>query len=105
MVLFFLVLLHFLAHGHASASATGSQRACQNLQDGSLKSIVSASGTIFEAGATSAWNLLNANLRPDCIVFARTTQDVSAAMETIYVSKANYAVQAGGHSAMQGWNT
>jgi hypothetical protein len=74
------------------------------LQNGSLTSIVSASGSLYEAGAGSAWNLLNANLRPDCVVFPRTTEDVSAAMETIFMSKANYAVQAGGHSAMQGWN-
>ncbi|KAF8961743.1 hypothetical protein BDZ97DRAFT_1827773 [Flammula alnicola] len=102
--LFLLVLSSFLASGSANATATGSQLACQSLQKGSLKSIVSTSGSLYEAGATSAWSLLNANLRPDCVVFPRTTQDVSAAMKTVYNSKATYAVQAGGHSAMLGWN-
>jgi len=88
----------------ASASLTNSQRACALLQAGPISSIVSSSGAIYDTGATSAWNLANAQLDPACIVFARTTQDVSIAMATIYCTKAKYAVQAGGHSAMLGWN-
>lgn len=112
------LFLSLLACRHASAQAppaapaqpapaqpaTGSRLACQLLLKQSPHLLVSSSGPLYNEGATSAWNLLNANLRPDCIVFPLTTQDVSAAMKLIFKSKANYAVQAGGHSAMEGWN-
>ncbi|KAG6901265.1 hypothetical protein C0995_014383 [Termitomyces sp. Mi166 len=88
----------------ARSTATASDLACQHLQKGSLRTIVSTSGNLYESGATSAWNLLNANLQPTCVIFPRTTEDVSKAMEIIYKFDGNYAVQAGGHSAMQGWN-
>ncbi|KAG6826986.1 hypothetical protein H0H92_013648 [Tricholoma furcatifolium] len=88
----------------ATATATGAQNACKCLQSGSLNSITASNGTLYQTGATSAWNYLNAQLQPDCIVFARDTQDVSTAMQIIFENKAQYAVQAGGHSAMQGWN-
>ncbi|KAJ7250592.1 hypothetical protein C8J57DRAFT_1354339 [Mycena rebaudengoi] len=91
--------------GTVNTTATAAaRRACNTLSVGSLKSIVKFSGVQFQAGATHAWNLLNNELTPACIVFPETTEHVSIAMSIIYSHKAKYAVQAGGHSAMQGWN-
>lgn len=79
-------------------------RACSSIESllGPIK--VQSSGPQFEAGATGAWNLANAQLRLACIVFPLETSDVQVAMKAIFQSNARYAVQAGGHSAMEGWN-
>lgn len=65
---------------------------------------VQSSGPQFEAGATEAWNLANAQLQPACIVFPLETSDVQVAMKAIFQFSARYAVQAGGHSTMAGWD-
>jgi hypothetical protein len=87
-----------------NTTVTGSQLACKALSTGPLSLIVTSSGPQFQDGATSAWNLLNDELTPKCIVFPETTEHVSIAMAAIHRFKATYAVQSGGHSAMQGWN-
>jgi hypothetical protein len=102
-----LVLLSLLCIGaiaSTNTTATGDHFACAALTAGPLSSIVKSSGAEFQTGATSAWNLLNDELTPTCIVFPETTEHVSIAMSAIHTHKARYAVQAGGHSAMQGWN-
>ncbi|KAJ6595833.1 FAD-binding domain-containing protein [Mycena vulgaris] len=88
----------------ATPSRTGSQLACSALGAGSMSSFVKSSGSQYQLGATYAWNLLNDELTPSCIVFPETTAHVSTAMAAIYTHNATYAVQAGGHSAMKGWN-
>jgi hypothetical protein len=67
-------------------------------------SIVASSGANYAAGVAGAWNFFNTQYAPACVVFPREASHVQAAMQTIYKSKARYAVQAGGHSAMKGWN-
>ncbi|KAJ6595860.1 FAD-binding domain-containing protein [Mycena vulgaris] len=101
----FLALLSIpFVVGAAINTTTASALACGALNNGPLSAVMASSGAQFVAGATSAWNLLNAELVPSCIVFPRTTQDVATAMAAIFTHNASYAVQSGGHSAMQGWN-
>ncbi|KAJ7041895.1 FAD-binding domain-containing protein [Mycena alexandri] len=80
-------------------------RACQQLDHTLGPSLVQSSGAEYEAAATNAWNLLNAEFAPTCIVFPQISQHVQTAMKAIYDTGSHYAVQAGSHSAMKGWNT
>ncbi|KAJ7184626.1 FAD-binding domain-containing protein [Mycena filopes] len=80
-------------------------RACQQLGDTLGPSVVQSSGVEYQAAVTNAWNLQNTEFQPTCIVFPRITRDVQTAMEAIYGAGSHYAVQAGSHSAMKGWNT
>ncbi|EPQ28485.1 uncharacterized protein PFL1_03788 [Pseudozyma flocculosa PF-1] len=57
------------------------------------------------ARSDTAFNLINTRSTPRCTVFPRSTDDVSRAMRVIFRHQARYAVQSGGHSGMQGWDT
>ncbi|KAJ7178008.1 FAD-binding domain-containing protein [Mycena filopes] len=80
-------------------------RACAQLETSLGAPVVESSGSDYEFAAAHPWNLENAEYRPTCIVFPRNTVDVQVAMKAIYDAKSHYAVQAGSHSAMKGWNT
>jgi FAD/FMN-containing dehydrogenase len=67
--------------------------------------IVVSSGPEYVAGASGAWNLFNTQSSPTCIVLPSSTSHVQVAMRAIFQNKIRFAVQAGGHSAMEGWNT
>ncbi|KAJ7704349.1 hypothetical protein B0H17DRAFT_1039337 [Mycena rosella] len=108
-----LVLLAAILSGQStpSLSPTGNEtagiaarQACTQLES-SLGPLVQSSGDAYEAAATNAWNLQNAEYQPTCIVFPRTSAHVQVAMKAIYDAESHYAVQAGSHSAMKGWNT
>jgi hypothetical protein len=77
---------------------------CKKLQS-ALGSTVVLSGPEYDARASGAWNLYNAQSFPACIVLPIDASHVQIAMKAIYQDKIRYAVQAGGHSAMKGWNT
>ncbi|KAJ7815742.1 hypothetical protein B0H14DRAFT_2846589 [Mycena olivaceomarginata] len=79
--------------------------ACDQLQSSLGPSIVQTTGAEYLVGATNAWNLQNSQYQPTCIVFPRTSAHVQTAMKAIYTVGSHYAVQAGSHSAMKGWNT
>ncbi|KAJ3727591.1 hypothetical protein C8R42DRAFT_572545 [Lentinula raphanica] len=82
---------------------------CQQLQQSLGTPLVqtSSSGADYSLGANGAWSTFNTevNYQPTCIVFASKAEDVQTAMKVIYQNGADYAVQAGGHSGMTGWNT
>lgn len=60
----------------------------------------------FQSVARGAWNLFNTLYEPACIVFPESDSHVQTTMKAIFDSGGvRYAVQAGGHSAMRGWNT
>ncbi|KAJ7151460.1 hypothetical protein C8R43DRAFT_1088002 [Mycena crocata] len=90
------------SNGTAQNSA---RQACDQLQSSLGSSIVQSSGANYEFAAMNAWNLENAQYQPTCMVFPRNTRNVQIAMKAIYAAKSHYAVQAGSHSAMKGWNT
>ena len=78
---------------------------CRQLQSVLGSSIVVLSGPEYSAGVSSARNVFNTESSPSCIVFPLNASHVQVAMKAIYHSKIRYAVQAGGHSAMKGWDT
>ncbi|KAK7019842.1 FAD-binding protein [Favolaschia claudopus] len=80
-------------------------QACNQLAVSLGSPILQTSGNSYEKAATNAWNLENGQYQPTCIVFPTTSKHVQIAMKAIYAAKSHYAVQAGSHSAMKGWNT
>ncbi|KAJ7628455.1 hypothetical protein FB45DRAFT_918330 [Roridomyces roridus] len=88
-----------------ASTAAAARLACHQLETTLSSSIVQTNGTEYESAATDAWNLQNTVFRPTCIVFPRVAGHVQVAMKAIFDAGSHYAVQAGGHSAMQGWNT
>lgn len=88
-----------------STSRAASLRTCTQLQTTLGSNVVQLSGTEYLSSATNAWSLYNTANRPTCIVFPQETQHVQVAMAAIFRDKIHYAVQAGGHTAMTGWNT
>ncbi|KAJ3982427.1 hypothetical protein F5890DRAFT_1607307 [Lentinula detonsa] len=93
----------------STSAATIAAQTCQQLQQSLGAPVVqtSSSGPDYSLGANGAWSTFNTevNFQPTCIVFASNAEDVQTAMKTIYENEADYAVQAGGHSGMTGWNT
>ncbi|KAJ4481093.1 hypothetical protein J3R30DRAFT_3403353 [Lentinula aciculospora] len=93
----------------SSSAATIAAQTCQQLQQSLGTSIVQTptSGPDYVLGANAAWSTFNTqvNYQPTCIVFANSAAHVQTAMREIYQNEADYAVQAGGHSGMTGWNT
>ncbi|KAH8831257.1 hypothetical protein DL96DRAFT_1587079 [Flagelloscypha sp. PMI_526] len=58
----------------------------------------------FQEAVLGPRNQFNRVQTPACVVHPTTTEDVSATMKLIFKSKANYAVQSGGHQANIAWN-
>ncbi|THV04042.1 FAD-binding domain-containing protein [Dendrothele bispora CBS 962.96] len=58
----------------------------------------------YAGASTAPWNLFNTQFKPACVVLPRNNTDVQVAMRSIFQFDVDYAVQAGGHSAMKGWN-
>ncbi|KAJ7136833.1 FAD-binding domain-containing protein [Mycena epipterygia] len=79
--------------------------ACAAIRLALGSSIVESSGPEYDATATGPWSLFNSLDRPTCIVYPRTALHVQIAMGSIFLFKSHYAVQAGAHSGMVGWNS
>ncbi|EEB97643.1 hypothetical protein MPER_02999 [Moniliophthora perniciosa FA553] len=101
-----LVLL--LALVEAAPSSTNGTTACSSLISllGSqlVQSQSQSAGSDFQTSVNTPLNLINNALVPACVVYPTTTSHVGTAMGAIYKAKSRYAVLAGGHSAMKGWN-
>ncbi|PFH49706.1 hypothetical protein AMATHDRAFT_147027 [Amanita thiersii Skay4041] len=81
------------------------QDTCQKLQSKLGTTVVQTDGSDeWSTTIDAPWNLANDGVEPACIVFPYDYTHVSAAMKEIFNNGANYAVQAGSHTAMQGWN-
>ncbi|KAJ3795218.1 hypothetical protein GGU11DRAFT_245057 [Lentinula aff. detonsa] len=91
------------------AAAVTAANTCAQLASSLGTSIVQtqSSGPEYSIGANFAWSTFNdeVNFQPTCIVFPNTSEHVQTAMKAIFQNKAEYSVQAGGHSGMTGWNT
>ncbi|KAF8960802.1 hypothetical protein BDZ97DRAFT_1921875 [Flammula alnicola] len=94
-----------VAQSNATSATTSALRTCTRLQNILGSAIIQFSGAEYQASATNAWSLFNTEDQPTCIVFPRNATHVQVAMSAIFRDKIHYAVQAGGHSAMTGWNT
>ncbi|KAJ6500846.1 FAD-binding domain-containing protein [Mycena sanguinolenta] len=80
-------------------------QACKRLESSLGSPIVQSTGPEYQAAAKNAWNLENSEFQPTCIVFPRAAAHVQTAMKAVFAAGSHYAVQAGSHSAMRGWNT
>lgn len=58
----------------------------------------------YTKAMANPYSLFNTVSRPSCVVVPTSTAHVQAAMKAINRGRVRYAVQAGGHSAMTGWN-
>ncbi|KAJ7463568.1 FAD-binding domain-containing protein [Mycena latifolia] len=88
-----------------AAPASASSKACAAIRVKLGSSIVKSPGLEYNATAMGPWSLFNSLDRPTCIVYPRTASHVQAAMKSIFRFSSHYAVQAGTHSGMVGWNT
>nr|AGK29874.1 FAD-binding protein [Volvariella volvacea] len=88
-----------LADGPAGATST-----CNRLAGELGTAVVVTSGDDYNNASADTWSLFNAEARPSCVVLPRNANHVQVAMQAIYEDKVRYAVQAGSHSAMRGWN-
>ncbi|KAI3621693.1 fad binding domain-containing protein [Moniliophthora roreri] len=99
-----LLSARFFLSAEALPAANAGDAACTSLLSTLGTQIVQTAGTGLQDSIDSPLNLVNNALVPTCVVLPTSTADVSAAMAAIYSAKARYAVLAGGHSAMKGWN-
>ncbi|SNX87107.1 uncharacterized protein MEPE_05817 [Melanopsichium pennsylvanicum] len=91
-----------------SPAVSGADLACSELMkcNPSLSIITpSSNATYYTQAKNGGYNPLNNKLSPSCIVQPVTTADVATAMATIYRTKSRYAVRAGGHTGMAGWDS
>ncbi|KAF8209356.1 hypothetical protein K438DRAFT_1960352 [Mycena galopus ATCC 62051] len=109
-----LILLQLILTGQSFAALfparndtthSAALEACNQLETSLGSPVVQSSGAEYQTAATNAWNLQNSEFQPTCIVFPRTSAHVQTAMKAIYAAGSHYAVQAGSHSAMKGWNS
>ncbi|KAJ7659191.1 FAD-binding domain-containing protein [Mycena polygramma] len=95
---------------NATSDAQLSPAASASLACGAIRlalgsSIVESSGAEYNTTARNTWNLFNSLDSPTCVVYPRTASHVQVAMASIYKLGSHYAVQAGAHSGMVGWNS
>ncbi|KAJ6595028.1 FAD-binding domain-containing protein [Mycena vulgaris] len=95
------------AQGSSNASSTipASSLACTAIRRDLGALIVESSGSEYTATVQGPWSLFNSLDRPTCIVYPRTAAHVQTAMKGIFQFGSHYAVQAGAHSGMVGWNS
>ncbi|KAJ7706613.1 FAD-binding domain-containing protein [Mycena metata] len=86
-------------------SSNAAAQVCAELQSDLGSAIVEASGAEYDATSQGTWSLFNSLDRPTCIVYPRTASHVQLTMASIFQHKSHYAVQAGAHSPMIGWNS
>ncbi|KAI3603944.1 fad binding domain-containing protein [Moniliophthora roreri] len=103
--LVFIVASHSILRIEAAPPTDAGQAACSSLVSSLGSELVqSQSGSDFQDSVNTPLNLINTALVPACVVYPTNTSHVSTAMAAIYKAKSRYAVLAGGHSAMKGWN-
>lgn len=95
-----LLVVHSVA-----ATEPRSATVCANLRFELGQSIVQLENDEFYTEAmTNPYSLFNTVYRPSCVVVPTSSAHVQATMKAIYLGRVRYAVQAGGHSGMTGWN-
>lgn len=95
-----LSLVHSVA-GSDQRSAT----VCGYLRFELGQDVVQFQNDLYYVNAmTNPYSLFNTVYRPSCVVVPTSTAHVQTAMKAIYRGRVRYAVQAGGHSGMTGWN-
>ncbi|KAK1222652.1 hypothetical protein PQX77_014490 [Marasmius sp. AFHP31] len=100
-----LPLVNAQVAGPLSSGDVNASLACHFLQRRLSAGVIAIPGDPeYNNGTHSAWNQFNNEFLPACIVFPRKASHVQEAMKTIHEHGVDYAVQAGGHSGVKGWN-
>ncbi|KAJ7073927.1 FAD-binding domain-containing protein [Mycena amicta] len=100
-----LSLSAVVAQDATVSDATAAALACRNVTTILGPTIVQSSGAQYNATAQGTWSLFNSLDKPTCIVYPTSAAHVQTAMAAIYASNSKYAVIAGGHSGMVGYNS
>ncbi|KAJ6514314.1 FAD-binding domain-containing protein [Mycena vitilis] len=101
----FLVAALALDTNVTASRPSAADLACSAIRLTLGSTIVESSGSEYNATAQGPWSLFNSVDRPTCIVYPRNASHVQVAMASIYNLGSHYAVQAGAHSGMVGWNS
>ena len=90
-----------------AVTSSAAASACDDIAKALSSDVFTASSnaSAYAAAKNGGYNPLNNKLEPTCIVQPTTTADVAAVMKAIYRNKANYAVRAGGHTGLAGWDS
>ncbi|THV04055.1 FAD-binding domain-containing protein [Dendrothele bispora CBS 962.96] len=108
--LFFLSNIFILSYLSSTCfaldfSSNNANLACSQARTSLGESIVQGvNDSDYQSAAEGYWNLFNTEFNPTCIVFPRQSSHVQIAMRSIFEFDVDYAIQAGGHSGMKGWN-
>ncbi|KAJ6622881.1 FAD-binding domain-containing protein [Mycena sp. CBHHK59/15] len=95
----------YISSSLAVSDVSAASFSCTNLTASLGLSLVQTSGTEYTATAQGTWSLFNSLDTPTCIVYPQSTADVQTIMTAIYHTQSKYAVLAGGHSGMVGYNS
>ncbi|KAJ7685680.1 FAD-binding domain-containing protein [Mycena polygramma] len=98
-------VLYYALQVAAASDLTTAMSACSNLTASFGPTIVETGGAQYNATAQGTWSLFNSLDRPTCIAYPTSTAQVQTIMKAIYAAGSKYAVIAGGHSAMVGYNS
>ncbi|KAF7335888.1 FAD-binding protein [Mycena sanguinolenta] len=85
--------------------ASAASSACDAILHALGSSVVQSSGSEYNATTQDTWNLFDTLDQPTCIVYPHTVSDFQVAMADNFRFGSHYAVQAGAHSAMVGYNS
>ncbi|KAJ7616044.1 FAD-binding domain-containing protein [Roridomyces roridus] len=102
LVVSFVSLFAASASAQASAASTA---ACQAILQALGSTKVQSSGAMYDNTADTYWSFFNTVDLPTCIVYPSSASDVQVAMTQIFDAGSDYAVRAGAHSPMIGWNS
>ncbi|KDR68178.1 hypothetical protein GALMADRAFT_146431 [Galerina marginata CBS 339.88] len=104
-ITYLLAIIFYISIEGTLAANSTAFRTCAQLQGTLGPDIIQFSGPEYLNASTRAYSLFNTEDRPTCIVFPRETSHVQVAMAAIFLNEVHYAVRAGGHAGMTGWNT
>ncbi|KAJ7041863.1 hypothetical protein C8F04DRAFT_1296988 [Mycena alexandri] len=99
-MLLYIILVQAILAAHSLAALfpptnqttqSAALQACSQLTDTLGPSLVQSSGAQYEGATTNAWNLLDTEFQPTCIVFPQISQHVQTAMKAIYDAGSHYA--------------
>lgn len=90
----------------AAPPGGGASAACSSLSSSlPANTVLTRSSATYPSAMDGGFNPLNNKLEPTCIIQPSTASDVSIAMSAIFTANSAYAVRAGGHTGMAGWDS
>lgn len=88
-----------------AAPPSGAAAACADLLASLPNSVLVQTSPTYPPAQNGGFNPLNNKLSPSCIVQPTSASDVTLTMRSVFRHKAPYAVRAGGHTGMGGWDS